>query len=378
MHSAVTHPAPPVRLRPAERADLDQLVALEHRAFSTDRMSRRSFTRMVTNPQAALLVAERGGSIEGYAAVLFREGSDVARLYSIAVAPDSAGRGLGKALLAAAEDAAMRRDRAVLRLEVHERNAAAIGRYEKSGYRRFGQHHHYYEDRGHALRFEKRLTPQLRGLAEAPPYFHQTTEFTCGPACVTMALCWAEPSLRPSPALEFQLWREATTIVMGTGPGGCEVYGLALALRRRGLVPEIHVSRPGPYFLDTVRSEAQRRVMRLTQAEFVREAEEAGINTHLAPLDESVLMSALDRGAVAIVLVSGYHMVRRRVPHWVFAFGHEGGRVLVHDPAAVRDAQGKAAAAETYAIPWITLRRAARVGRDHLAAAILIRKGPPR
>jgi L-amino acid N-acyltransferase YncA len=341
-------------------------------------MSRRSFSRLMRNPQAAFLVAEQDGSVDGYATVLFREGSDVARLYSIAVTPDAAGRGLGKSLLAAAEDAATRRERAVVRLEVHEKNAAAIRRYEKSGYRRFGQLRHYYEDRGHALRFEKRLIPELTGLAEAPPYFHQTTGFTSGPACVTMALSWADRSLRPSPALEFKVWREATTIFMPSGPGGCEPFGLALALRRRGLLPEIHVNRPGPYFLDMVRSEDQRRVMRLTQDEFRHEAEALAITTHLAPLGESVLMRAFDRGAVAIVLVSGCHTVRRRVPHWIFAFGYEGGRVLAHDPAAVRDGQDNAAAAETCAIPWITLRRAARVGRDRLTAAILIRKGPPR
>src|SRR5262249_46888642 len=42
-------------------------------------------------------------------------------------------------------------------------------------------------DGGDALRFEKRLVPNLRALAVAPPYFHQTTEFTCGPACIMMA-----------------------------------------------------------------------------------------------------------------------------------------------------------------------------------------------
>jgi Peptidase_C39 like family len=45
----------------------------------------------------------------------------------------------------------------------------------------------YYEDGGDALRFEKRLVPNLRALALAPPYFHQTTQFTCGPACIMMA-----------------------------------------------------------------------------------------------------------------------------------------------------------------------------------------------
>jgi hypothetical protein len=192
-----------------------------------------------------------------------------------------------------------------------------------------------------------------------------------------MALAWADPAWRPLPATEFDLWREATTICMSSGPGGCEPVGLALALRRRGLRPEIHVARPAPYFLDTVRSEDERRVMRLVQDEFRREAEALHIPIHLAPLGEPALMTAFDEGAVAIVLVAGYHMVRRRVAHWVFAFGHAGSRILVHDPAAIRGDDGRAAAAATYAIPGTRFSRIARVGPDSLTAAILIRKGPP-
>ena len=103
----------------------------------------------------------------------------------------------------------------------------------------------------HALARLDELTPTLRGLANPPPYFHQTTEFTCGPACMMMALAWAKPNLQPTPALEFKLWREATTIFMTSGPGGCEPYGVAVTLKRHGLFPQVHVSRDGPYFLDT-------------------------------------------------------------------------------------------------------------------------------
>jgi hypothetical protein len=279
-------------------------------------------------------------------------------------------------LLGAAEDAALAHDRVVMRLEVHENNAKAIARYRKAGYNLFGRHFQYYADRGHALRFEKRLRPKLRGLDNPPPYFHQTTEFTCGPACVMMALAWADPNLRPNPALEFRLWRESTTIFLSSGHGGCEPFGLAVTLRRHGLFPEIHVSAPPPYFLDTVRSDDKRRVMRLTQQEFRREAEQLGIPVHLTPLGESALIDAFDSGASAIVLVAGYRMLPRRVPHWVFAFGHEGHYILVHDPAARGDKKGVPIAAETYAIPRDLFAQMTRFGRDNLSATILIRKGP--
>jgi hypothetical protein len=86
-------------------------------------------------------------------------------------------------------------------------------------------------------------------------------------------------------------------------------------------------------------------------------------------------MGALDARRVAIVLVSGYHMVPRGRPHWIFAFGREGRSVLMHDPAAVRDDKGVASVAETYAVPWPAFERVAHVGRERLSAAIVIRKG---
>jgi ribosomal protein S18 acetylase RimI-like enzyme len=363
-------------IRPAGLGDLDALVDLEARVFLTDRISRRGFRRFLASPSARLLVAECDGAFAGYALVLFRANAGVARLYSIGVAPQFARRGVGAALLDAGESAALERNCTALRLEVHEENPKAIAFYRGSGYHEFGRHPHYYEDGGTALHFEKRLRPRLLRLERPPPYFHQTTGFTCGPACVMMALAWADPSWRPTPALELRLWREATTIFMSAGVGGCDPYGVAVTLRRHGLAPEIHASSPGPYFLDGVRSAEKRRVMGLAQDELRCEAETAGIPIHLAPLSESALMEALETDAVAIVLVSGYRMLRRHVPHWVFAFGREGHYILVHDPAARRDERGEVPAPETYAIPITEFERMSRVGKDNLRAAILIRKGP--
>ena len=191
-----------------------------------------------------------------------------------------------------------------------------------------------------------------------------------------MALGWANSNFKPPPAFEFELWREATTIFMGSGPGGCEPYGMAVALKRHGLEPEVYASHPGPYFLDTAKSADKRRVMQVTQLAFQREAKALGIPTHLTPVSESVLMRAFEAGRVVIVLVSGYHMVPRGRPHWIFAFGRHGRHLLMHDPAAVRDDQGMAGAAETYAVPWTAVERVIHLGRERLSAAIVIRKGP--
>src|SRR5438105_11111115 len=163
MSSNLAHaPIPPPHVRTAGRSDIDALMELEHRVFTTDRLSRRSLQRLLNSPSARVLVAEAAdGHLAGTAIVLFRPRSAVARLYSIAVAPHMGGRGVAAMLLDAAEAAALTRDCRAIRLEVHETNHPAISRYRKSGYHQFGRQARYYEDGGDALRFEKRLTPRL-------------------------------------------------------------------------------------------------------------------------------------------------------------------------------------------------------------------------
>jgi len=146
-----------LRIRPAKPADLDALVALERASFTTDHLSRRQYRHHLRSAGARVLVATDGTSLLGKAVVFFRRGSANARLYSIAVARAARGRGLGGTLLAAAERAARRRGSARLRLEVRRDNSAAIGLYEKLGYRRFGVYRHFYEDGADAWRYEKCL-----------------------------------------------------------------------------------------------------------------------------------------------------------------------------------------------------------------------------
>ena len=144
-------------IRRARPGDLPAIAALEDATFALDRLSRRSLRYFIISPTATLLLAETAGAVEAYALTAFRRGSDVARLYSIAVRHAASGRGLGRVLLAACESDAAARGAAWMRLEVRPDNAAAIRLYQAMGYRQFGSIADYYEDDSLALRFEKRL-----------------------------------------------------------------------------------------------------------------------------------------------------------------------------------------------------------------------------
>ncbi len=266
----------PAAIRTARASDVDGLAAIENAVFISDRISRRSFRLFIERETAETLIAECDGRIAGYAIVLFRKGSGVARLYSIATAPDFAGSGIGRLLLGAAEDIAFRNGRMMLRLEVREDNRRAIRIYEQAGYRRIGREPDYYEDGEAALRYEKTMRGGVP-VATTVPFYEQTSDFTCGPCCLMMAMANFDRGFVPDPVMEIRLWREATTVFMMSGPGGCEPFGLAVAAHDNGLSAEIYVSFYGALFLQSVRSEEKRRVMELAQADFRRRAEAGGI-----------------------------------------------------------------------------------------------------
>jgi ribosomal protein S18 acetylase RimI-like enzyme len=146
-----------IEIRDAGEADLAGLNQLEVRSFATDRLSRRSMRRLVASPSASLRVASAADAVLGYHLVLFRRGTSIARLYSIAVAKTARGTGLGRALMADAERLARRRGCRALRLEVRPDNRPAIRLYQHLGYRRVGIYRRYYADGSNALRFEKAL-----------------------------------------------------------------------------------------------------------------------------------------------------------------------------------------------------------------------------
>jgi ribosomal protein S18 acetylase RimI-like enzyme len=371
--SAVDAPSPPVfAVRAASAADLDGLVAIESHSFETDRIARRSFRKLVEAPTAAITVASLSdGRLVGYALLLFRAGTGMARLYSIAVLPEMRGSGVGAALVAECERVAFDRDRFLLRLEVREDNASAIHLYERMGYRRIGRYLDYYEDHANALRYEKRLRGDA--LSTSVRYYEQTTDFTCGPCCVMMALGHLRKDYAMSPVEEIKLWRQATTVFMMAGLGGCDPHGLAVSAARNGLAASIHVSREGSLFLESVRDPEKRRVMELAQEDFRHQTIAFDIPIHHRPLDVAAIRGALAEGALAIVLISAYRMFGKKVPHWVLVVGDDGRHLFIHDPWVEDRSRETHNDAANLPIPYADFEHMARWGREPLRAAVVLR-----
>jgi len=319
-------------VRPAQSADLEGLVALENASFASDKLSRRSFRHWLSSDHRALLLAEWAGLVAGYILIIYHPGTRLARIYSLAVAPQLRGNGIAKTLMLAGEQAARDDGRLYLRLEVSVDNAPAIRLYEALGFQKFGLYRDYYQDHKDALRYQKRIrryrdTPQHRSVH----WLRQTTPFTCGPAALMMAMHALNKSYLPSREQEIELWREATTIFMTSGHGGCHPIGLALAAKRRRFSVEVWINQTGSLFIDSVRSEDKKQIVELVDTCFKREAAEQGVAIHYANVTQNDLIAAFEAGAIPLILISTFSMDRKKAPHWVVMSGFDKDCLYMHD-----------------------------------------------
>ncbi|MBK8183926.1 MAG: peptidase C39 family protein [Candidatus Competibacteraceae bacterium] len=358
--------------RHATLDDIPALLAIEQQCFTTDRLSRRSFRHLLTHGNAVTLLDEDKGQIYGYVMLLFSRGTSMARLYSIAVHPQHGRRGIGNRLLKAAESAALERDCVSMRLEVRRDNPASLALFRRHGYRQFEETPDYYEDHMAALRFEKRLAPYLRADLVKVPYYQQTLDFTCGPAALMMAMKGLEPVLKLDRKLELRLWREATTIFMTSGHGGCGPYGLALSAYRRGFDLEIHVNEEGVFLVDSVRSTEKKEVMRLVQEDWIEELSQLPVLLRRGSLGVDELRQKCEAGGIPLVLISSYRIYGERFPHWVVVTGFDDHYIYVHDPLVDSEEGETITDSINMPIPHREFQRMARYGKAGQKAVLVL------
>lgn len=147
-----------IQIRFAQDSDLDQIDRIEQSCFEGDKLSHRSFRDLLLRGNCSFFVAETSHAVIGYAITLYRKGSRLARLYSIAVSNSYRGCGVAGRLLDAAEHEAQSRECTAIYLEVRLDNHQALGLYQGRGYRRFGIKQDYYQDGEAADCLKKTLT----------------------------------------------------------------------------------------------------------------------------------------------------------------------------------------------------------------------------
>lgn len=191
------------------------------------------------------------------------------------------------------------------------------------------------------------------------PYYNQSTDFTCGPSSLMMAMTALDKSQPIDRAHELQLWREANTVFMGKGHPGSSPYGLALAGWRRGFTVSLWLSRRGPFLLAYQKVLDRRKVSELMQREDEKLLKAAKIPMLLKRWSVADLKSAIEDGAVPLVLVSTNLFHGDNGPHWVAISGVDSENVYVNDPWITRKKRQTPKSQTARAAPYADFMRMA-------------------
>jgi len=354
--------------------DLASLFELETATFETDRLSRRRLKHWIRAENGILLLAEADGHLLGYGLALLHRGTRLARLYSLAVSPQARGKGIARKLMKRLEKRAAKKGKLFMRLEVAQDNIPAIKLYKKLGFVTFGTFHDYYEDHRDALRMQKRIRYMEENLKHLEvPWYQQTTSFTCGPAALIMAMAALDHRLPASQELELDIWREATTIFMTSGHGGCHPIGLALAARARGFRANVFINKPEPLFVDSVRAQEKKEILTVVHNHYIKLAKEAGIRISYTNVSQKQVEQCLEEGALVLMLISTYRLDGRKAPHWVTITAIDDQCLYVHDPDPT---EGEQSDFDCQYMPILRsdFDRMSVFGKNQLRTAVIIRR----
>lgn len=362
--------------RKAKLSDVNELVKLENACFDYDQLERRNFQWMIRKAHSIFLVLQYKNTLIGYGLALINRGTSLARLYSICTLKEFQGAGLAKNLIKELEFRASEdEDCAYLRLEVKENNKSAIKLYEKLGYHKFTVKDDYYDDGKAAWCYEKRIRTLTKPQRLNVPYYTQGTEFTCGPSSLMMAMKTFHPKVELSLSNELQIWREATTIFMTSGHGGCGPHGLALSAWRRGYKVEMYLSRSEVLFLNSVRTLEKKKIIELVHRDFEKKISETNIKVIKKKLTLEDLKDVLKRGGIPLVLITTYHFDLNRAPHWVVVTAYDENFIYIHDPDQYHTAEHAGVTSRVHIpIPEDQFLKISRWGKDRLSATVVIFK----
>jgi hypothetical protein len=168
------------------------------------------------------------------------------------------------------------------------------------------------------------------------PYYAQTAEFSCGPACLLMVLNFFDPAFGMDRSREFEIWRQCNMI----GIRGADPWGLSVPLLEAGYKVHLRTAHekmvdPGPWKHRHTKHGFPLEDMELALFgidENQKRALARGLCvSHGRPTVEGIEVSCRE-GDLPVALVHMGVVHQYDIPHWVVVAGVESERVIFNDP----------------------------------------------
>lgn len=177
------------------------------------------------------------------------------------------------------------------------------------------------------------MTPERQSPIHLPlPFYRQHYDFTCGPACLMMAMKYLDDCLFLSKELEIDIWREANLVAVP----GTSRYGLAYAAASRGFSARVASNTGGIDFVEKIDPPLDDEAMDLLRSQFSERrirCRNLGVRESRAPITARTLRAALGRDHVPLIVTSIRFYSAEDLPHWVVVTGIDDGKISFFNPA---------------------------------------------
>ena len=168
------------------------------------------------------------------------------------------------------------------------------------------------------------------------PYYAQTSEFSCGPACLLMIFKFFNTHLKLNRTLEFEVWRQCNMI----GARGADPFGMSVPLLEAGCKVHLLTQRRNVIDHDLWRSRTQE--LRLTPededlaifgiTENKKRALVRGLVVVYGRLTVERVAKSFYEGFIPIALVHMGVVHELDIPHWVVVTDVGDDYVAFNDP----------------------------------------------
>ncbi|MGZ3569266.1 MAG: peptidase C39 family protein [Syntrophales bacterium] len=168
------------------------------------------------------------------------------------------------------------------------------------------------------------------------PYYAQSSEFSCGPACVLMIFKFFNTHLKLNRALEFEVWRQCNMI----GVRGADPFGMSVPLLDAGY--EVHLVTQRRIMIDPDLWKSNMQELRLTPededlavfgiAENKKRALGRGLTVVYSRLTVGRVAKSFHEGFIPMALVHMGVVHQLDIPHWVVVTDVGDDHVAFNDP----------------------------------------------
>jgi hypothetical protein len=176
------------------------------------------------------------------------------------------------------------------------------------------------------------------------PYYAQSAEFTCGPACVLMVIRFFDAPVKLNRTLEFEVWRQCNMI----GVRGADPFGLSVPLLDAGYEVHLVAQRKRMIDLDLWKSRLREHGFTPEDANLAvfgvaenrKRALGRGLTVEYGRLTVERVARSCSEGFIPIALVHMGVVHELDIPHWVVVTDAGVDHVAFNDPYPPKGGKG--------------------------------------